>query len=186
VWGSFAALPLLLVWIYLSWGIVLLGAEFAFAAQNLATFRLARQGEEPSPAGREAIGLAAAARIARAFLAGEGAVPAELLAAELDVPVRSVRALLRDLELAGIVAPRGEGDRDGYLLARAPERVCAADVLGALRGRRDPPPAASAVGPAVAALLGEADAGAARILAARTLADLAGAGAAVDPPARRG
>ena len=50
IFGSFAALPLLLVWLYVSWIVVLLGCEVAFAAQNLHSFRLARVGEEPRPA----------------------------------------------------------------------------------------------------------------------------------------
>ena len=62
LFGSFAALPLLFVWIYVFWAIVLFGAEIAFAHQNLALYRRRCAGEPASPAEREAIGAAHCAR----------------------------------------------------------------------------------------------------------------------------
>ncbi|MCX5739889.1 MAG: YihY/virulence factor BrkB family protein, partial [Proteobacteria bacterium] len=115
IFGSFAALPLLLVWLYVSWIVVLLGCEVAFAAQNLHSFRRARVGEEPRPAAREAIGISVATRVALAFRAG-GGITDEALAGELDVPVRTVRAILADLEAGGIVSLRGADERDVYQL----------------------------------------------------------------------
>jgi membrane protein len=133
LFGSFAALPLLLVWVYVSWTIVLLGCEVTFATQNLGTFLLARAGEEPRPAAREAIGIAVATRVARSFRDGEFVTP-ERIAEDLDVPVRSVRAILDDLEAARIVSPRGGSDQDSFQLGRAAETVAVTDVLEALRG----------------------------------------------------
>ncbi|HQP12356.1 MAG TPA: YihY/virulence factor BrkB family protein, partial [Candidatus Omnitrophota bacterium] len=40
VYGSFAALPLFLVWLQMSWIIVLFGAEISFAEQNVETYEL--------------------------------------------------------------------------------------------------------------------------------------------------
>ncbi|MCU0669991.1 MAG: YihY family inner membrane protein [Myxococcota bacterium] len=171
LFGSFAALPLLLVWVYVSWTIVLLGCEVAFATQNLSTFRLARAGEEPRPAAREAIGIAVATRIARAFRDGEGVTP-EQVAADLDVPVRSVRAIVDDLEAAGLVSPRGGADRDCYQLGRAAEAVAVADVLEALRGAGGLPGPARQGDGAVHRVVAEIEGGVREALRARTLADL--------------
>ncbi len=172
IFGSFAALPLLLVWLYVSWIVVLLGCEVAFAAQNLQSFRRARVGEEPRPAAREAIGIAVATRIARAFRA-EGGITDEALAGELDVPVRTVRAILTDLEAGGIVSLRGAEECDAYQLGRAAEAVSIAQVLEALRGPSAPPGRETSADPAVRALVGEVERGVAKALGARTLADLA-------------
>jgi membrane protein len=172
IFGSFAALPLLLVWLYVSWIVVLLGCEVAFAAQNLHSFRRARVGEEPRPAAREAIGIAVATRVARAFRT-EGGITDEALAGELDVPVRTVRAILTDLEAGGIVSVRGDGERDVYQLGRAAESVSIVQVYEALRGQSPPPGHEALPDRSVHALVADVERGVASALGDRTLADLA-------------
>ncbi len=174
LFGSFAALPILLVWIYLSWAIVLLGAELAFAIQNRASFRQAREGEEPAPAEREAIGLVVATHVARGFRTGEGGCTAEELADTLDVPVRTVRAVLRALEEAGLVTTRGDPKQDGFQLGRAAESITPGDVLAALRGPEEAARRRFAGDPGLAALSREMAAELRPLLHERTLADLAG------------
>lgn len=171
LFGSFAALPLLLVWVYVSWIIVLLGCEVAFATQNLASFRLARQGEEPGPAAREAIGIAVATRVARSFRNGEGVTP-ERVASDLDVPVRSVRGILDALESAGLVSLRGGADQDTFQLGRSAEAVAISDVLDALRGEGGLPGPAHPGDGAVRRTIGDIETGMRSAVHARTLADL--------------
>ena len=48
IYGSFATLPLFLVWIYLGWMFFLTGAQVAFAYQNLQTYRLVPFAAVPS------------------------------------------------------------------------------------------------------------------------------------------
>ncbi len=48
IYGSFATLPLFLLWIYLGWLFILCGGQVAYTCQNLATYRL--QSSAPSPA----------------------------------------------------------------------------------------------------------------------------------------
>jgi membrane protein len=190
LFGSFAALPVLLVWIFFSWAIVLLGAELAFALQNFTTFRQARVGEEPRPAEREAVGLALATRLARAFRAGVGGVTAEELASGLDVPVRTVRALLDDFERAGLVAPRGDDKLDGFQLGRAAESISVAELLTALRGPAEAALRRVSGDPPLCALFDELDSELGRLLRERSLAQLAQGDAATPSarfdPARRG
>ena len=175
IFGSFAALPLLLVWLYVSWIVVLLGCEVAFAAQNLHSFRRARVGEEPRPAAREAIGIAVATRVARAFRA-EGGITDEVLAGELDVPVRTVRAILGDLgsrrhrrrcaeptdarPISSVAPPKRSRS------CRCSKRCAAASAPA---GREAP------ADPAVRALVADVERGIEKALDDRTLADLAAA-----------
>jgi membrane protein len=134
LFGTFAFLPLFLVWIYLSWVIVLLGGEVAFAHQHLARYRREVRAEACSAADRESAGLAIALAVGQAFSQGE-ARTAEDLAEELDVPVRLVRDLVENLERGGILAPRSADERaEEVQLGRPAEQVRVVDVQTALRG----------------------------------------------------
>jgi membrane protein len=135
LFGTFAVLPLFLVWIYFSWAIVLLGAEVAFAHQNLQRYRREVLGGAAGPVQRESAGLAIALEVARAFREGGPAPTASSLSEKLEVPVRLVREMLGEFEEAGIVAARADQDRDdAFQLGRPAERVTVADVQRALRG----------------------------------------------------
>lgn len=138
IFGGFASLPLLMVWIYFSWAITLLGAEVAYAHQTLPLYRREVRGAPVGAAGREAIGLGIALMIARAFLEGRPAHDEDGLSDELDVPLRTVRDVVARLEKAGVVAPVSDPVRQGvYQLARPAERITVSDVLDALRGPRE-------------------------------------------------
>jgi membrane protein len=132
--GGIAWLPATFVWIYLSWAIVLIGAELAFAHQNLDHYRREILGAPPGSAAREAMGLEIGLELARAFHDGRGPLNADQLADALDVPVRTVRDLCSALAAAGIASPCGSDKEGGYQLGRAAERVTVLDLLEALRG----------------------------------------------------
>jgi membrane protein len=173
LFGGVAALPLLFVWIYVFWAIVLFGAEIAFAYDNLPRYRREVKGRPASPAEREAIGLRIALEVARAFRDGGPVWTADALAEALDAPVRSVRDVLAQLEGAGVVAARGAVEKEGgYQLGRSAERVLVTDVLRALRGERESALGDARVGALVASLLDELDASAEKGAGERTLADL--------------
>jgi membrane protein len=173
LFGSMAALPLLFVWIYLFWAVVLFGAEVAFAFENLPRYRREVRGRAVSPAESEAIGLRIALEVARAFRDGSPVWTADALAEALDVPVRSVRGVLADLERAGLVAARGAVEKEGgYQLGRPAEAIPVTAVVRALRGVREKATGDPEVSGAVAGVLGELEAGAEKGAAGRTLADL--------------
>lgn len=173
VFGGFAALPLLFVWIYFFWAIVLFGAEVAFAHQNLASYRSEARAQDLEPAEREAVALYVATELARAFREGQGRTPAEL-ADLLAAPVRAVRSVLEELEAAGLVAERaGDGEEESYQLGRAADRVPVTDVLHAIRGAREPLEGEPGVSASLERVMAEIAEGEARAAAGRTLEDLA-------------
>jgi membrane protein len=187
IFGTFAFLPLLMVWIYLSWAIVLFGAEVAYAVQTLPRYRREVRGQPAGPAAREAIGLAMALQVARAFRDGRAPWDTEALSDALDVPLRTVRGVMGELESAGVVrACAGEGEEGGYLLARPAERIRVADVLAALRGPREARLPGGEVARAVSEVFGAIDREALRVAEARTLHDLLEDVPAALEPARAG
>jgi membrane protein len=137
IFGGFAALPLVLAWIYACWAVVLFGAEVAFASQNLDHYRREVRGSEPSMAEREAIGLRIALEIGLSFRDGHGPTTADTLSEELDLPVRVVREQIRALQVAGLLEQTtDEAGEEGVLPARPLGSISVSDVFHALRGER--------------------------------------------------
>ena len=183
IFGSIAFLPLLMVWIYFCWAIILLGAEVAYAHQTLALYRREVRGAPAGPAARESIGLAIAVELARAFREGRPPWSVDALSDFLDIPLRTVRDVTGELEAVGILVPSAGEPVGGYQIGRPLERIRVADVLAALRGARAAEIADSEMARVVARVLGEVDRGAAQVAEARNLHDLVEElGRSVDPP----
>ncbi|MGZ3902272.1 MAG: YihY/virulence factor BrkB family protein [Bacteroidia bacterium] len=102
VYGSFAALPLFLVWIQYNWYIVLFGAELAFAYQNVEHYELETEIKNISPRYRRVIALLIANRVVKNFTAGNKALTTSQLAHELDMPVRLAQTIISDFVETGI------------------------------------------------------------------------------------
>lgn len=137
IYGGFAQVPMFLVFAYLAWTIVLLGAEVAFAHQHLGRYRREVQGAVLGPAAREALCLAVALEVAARFEMGEDPWTADGLADHLGAPIRTVRELLEALTAAGLVVGATDAERgETHLLGRPAERICVGDVLAAVRGPR--------------------------------------------------
>jgi membrane protein len=103
IYGSFAALPLFLIWLQLSWLIVLFGAEIAFADQNADTYEFEPDSRRASPAFRKLIALHITRLLVKNFVRGEKPLPAEAISAQLDIPVRLVRSILHELVACGLL-----------------------------------------------------------------------------------
>ncbi len=103
IYGSFAALPLLLIWLQISWQIVLFGAELSFAYQNIGKFEYEKRTEEMSYDYRKRALLVVMQQIVRHFVRSEGAVSSESVATDVNLPLRIVRDVIFDLEKAGLI-----------------------------------------------------------------------------------
>jgi len=172
VFGSIAFLPLLMVWIYFCWAIILLGAEVAYAHQTLALYRREVRGAPAGAAARESIGLAIAVELARAFRDGRPPWSVDALSDFLDIPLRTVRDVTGELEAVGILVPSASEPVGGYQIGRPLDRIHVADVLMALRGSRAAAIGDSEVERVVAQVLGEIDCSAAQVSEVRSLRDL--------------
>ncbi len=100
VYGSFAALPLLLIWMQASWLIVLLGAEISFANQNIDLYELENESLQISPYAHRAYNILLLERIVRRFIDGKRPLTAPEMANRMKLPIRLVRMVMADL-LAG-------------------------------------------------------------------------------------
>jgi membrane protein len=133
IYGTMAALPILMIWIYLSWMIVLLGLEMTYATQNLRTIRQDLRGQRVNFASIEFIALTVLLFVSRRFYAGKPALGQEELASHLDVPPRLLRTILEELiRLCFVVETTQETDGSRYQPARALEKIRLHDVIRGL------------------------------------------------------
>jgi membrane protein len=112
IYGSFAALPLFLVWLQLSWLILLLGAEFSFAHQNVATYEFESDCRSVSHSFKQLVALLIACLCVKRFLVAEEPLTAEAISRETDVPIRLVRSVLFELTDTKVLSPVCLNDRD--------------------------------------------------------------------------
>ncbi len=104
IYGSFASIPLFLLWVQTSWQILLFGGELSFSYQNIDSYIQEREAETIRYDNRRTITVAVMLGIIRSFLAEERGITSERLAKELKLPVRLIRDVMYDLENAGLVA----------------------------------------------------------------------------------
>ncbi len=105
IYGSFAALPLFLVWLQLSWQIVLYGAELAFAHQNEETYEFEEESRKASLSLQKSIALLLTQAAVKRFCDGEKPLEIHAFAEKFEVPIRLVRTVAEKLEKAGVLSP---------------------------------------------------------------------------------
>ena len=113
VYGAFAAVPLFLIWIYLSWLVILFGAELTAAAPY---WRNGLWREAPTPAARFRDALA----VTQALL--EGATAFDRLRERTAIPADELEETLAQMIEAGVVKRNG---RSSYALTAATREVLA-------------------------------------------------------------
>ncbi|VAW38981.1 Ribonuclease BN, partial [hydrothermal vent metagenome] len=103
IYGSFAALPLFLIWLQLSWLVLLLGAEFSFASQNVDTYEFEPDCLKVSLYFKKLLSLRITHLLVKNFQNGRPSLTAERISHTLGTPVRLVRLLLFELVESGVL-----------------------------------------------------------------------------------
>jgi membrane protein len=117
IYSGLAILILFMLWLHLSWLILLFGASVAFYIQH-PEYRVQQAGEpQLSNRMRERLALVLMSMIARRHLEQANPWTAEALAQAMHVPLRSVRTLLGVMTAGGVLV-RTSDEPSGYVPAR--------------------------------------------------------------------
>ncbi len=138
IYGSFAALPLFLIWLQMSWLILLFGAEIAFAVQNVHTYEFEPECRSVSHSRKMLLSLLITNVIVRRFCAGEPAWDAPEISRALEVPIRLVRQILHELVESAVLAEIRQQEEDKEVLyqpARDVETLTIKSIVDALENR---------------------------------------------------
>ena len=104
IYGSFAAIPLFLAWLQLSWLIILFGAELSFAHQNVGRYRLEEESTNISSSYRKRLTLYVLHFIIKRFASGSAAPNFDTILKETKLPYRLLQSILEILECAKIIS----------------------------------------------------------------------------------
>ncbi len=102
IYGSFAALPLFLIWVQYSWYIMLFGAELSFANQNVDHYELENDITNISDRYKRVIALLIANYVVKNFNEGKPSSTAMQIAKKLDLPIRLARTIIFEFTETGI------------------------------------------------------------------------------------
>ena len=134
IYGSFAFLPLLLIWIQTAWLILLLGAEIAFANQHINRYEFALGSQEVKPSFKKLVTLLITNLLVKNFVEAKSSLTAEEISAILHAPVRLVRQCITDLMNSKIINEVGKKNSQdtSYQPARSVENLSVSFVLQAI------------------------------------------------------
>ncbi len=127
IYGSFAIVPILLAWVFVSWEIILLGAESAFAVQNFNTYRKEQRSRRASFRSRLILALCVTTEAAKRMIAGEGSLDVSDYAIRNGLPIRFINDVVDELVRQGYVAELA-GERGCFALLRSPSEIKVQEV----------------------------------------------------------
>jgi membrane protein len=132
IYSSFAILVLFMIWLYVSWLIVLFGASVAFYVQHPEYLYLDAGEPRLSNRVRERLALSAMYLTTARFLSGQPAPSLEDFTHHMGVPMHVLTVVLEALQEVGLVVTSGD-EPVCYLPARDPSAITVTEVMGAIR-----------------------------------------------------
>jgi membrane protein len=134
IYGSFAALPLFIIWMNLSWLIVLIGIEIVYAHQHQESYMYEHVVGKISPYFRKLMTLQVTHLLVKNFRDGGHPLRVSHISAALEIPRRLVMEILETLNEAGLAVeiPVEGSNRKTYQPARDIDLYTMSYVIGAL------------------------------------------------------
>ncbi|MBT8078741.1 MAG: YihY family inner membrane protein [Gammaproteobacteria bacterium] len=170
IYAAFAIGITTLIWLYLNWMILLIGAQLAFYHQNPAFLRIGRQEPRLSNAMRERLALNIMMLVGQAFREPGGKVTSHEISGQLNVPLIALAPICEALELAGLLRVT---DNEELVPGREMSRTRLGDILDIVRLEGETGSyRAPTWSPGVESLARQLDSAVSDVVAERTLSDL--------------
>lgn len=137
IYGSFAALPLFLIWVNISWLITLIGAEVAYANQYVTEIRNEIAGEKLTMSQMHIISMMICKRLADNFDSGRAPESAQMISKDLDLPfgiTAKVLEMLKEVHLLTEVELDGN-QMNGYLPMRNLDEIKTSELLDLINNK---------------------------------------------------
>jgi len=131
MYGGLGLVPVFMAGLYLSWAILLFGAQTAYAFQNRKIYLQEKMIEDVTPRDREILALRLMTGIGRRFQNGQTPAEVQEVSAELEIPTKLAQKILRNLFDAGLLTEIA--GNDAYTPARPLESINVHDILYAMR-----------------------------------------------------
>lgn len=103
IYGSFAALPLFMLWVQISWNICLFGAELCYTSQNMEEYAFRTETSEICPRYRIIMAMLITNIICKRFEKGDAPYNALQLKHETNIPIRITQDILYELNDMGLI-----------------------------------------------------------------------------------
>ncbi|MBE6280967.1 MAG: YihY/virulence factor BrkB family protein [Bacteroides sp.] len=135
IYGSFAAIPMFLLWTQISWSICLYGAQLCYIAQNLRNFAFSKEIKMISRRYHDYLCVLIMSLICKRFQTEESPYTAELLSDESKIPIRLTKKILYELQDLNMLYETQMDDKDdsvGYLPSVDINRMSVAMLLSRL------------------------------------------------------
>lgn len=136
IYSSFAVLMLFLLWLYVGWMIVLIGAQFSFFYQYPTAYLSRLLWEQGTFVFREQLTLKVLRVLGHHYLKGDHPLKLTELSSELNIPLSLVEEEVERLVDNGFVGRLQEPE--GLSLIKSPDLIFVKDVLDSVRNGTPP------------------------------------------------
>lgn len=134
VYGSLAAIPIFLIWLYIGWIIIMISLEAAYVHQNVKFPSMGEAEKFRSPGDRIAAGIDIFFHIAEQYEKGQASPDESSIGKHLSLSTGEIETIIKLLVRRGFILPVS-GDKVGYVPAKPLDSITVKHLLEVIIGR---------------------------------------------------
>ncbi len=134
IYGSFAALPLFLIWLQISWTIVLFGAELSFAHSSIDELVMEHRKKEPSAYERLKVSIIILTELVKHYEDPKPFRSVKEISEATELPQHRINAVIEELVQLDLIVTKEENKQMVYQPARDKDQLDIAFVVESLIG----------------------------------------------------